>query len=182
MGRSERGKASFARHPKTKEGTHPKTKEGTHPKTKEELVGEDKGYGLILAYLVLVIAVICVLACGCSRAVYVPVESVSYRTDTLRVINSRIDSVVMRDSVAVYVNGDTVRITQYRDRLRWRDRVDTVYKARVDTARVEVPVAVEKELSRWEKIKMDFGGLALGGVLVLVAAAVGWLLYRRRRK
>lgn len=174
MGRNERGKASFAR--------HPKTKEGTHPKTKEELVGEDKGYGLILAYLVLVIAVICVLACGCSRAVYVPVESVSYRTDTLRVINSRIDSVVMRDSVAVYVNGDTVRITQYRDRLRWRDRVDTVYKARVDTARVEVPVAVEKELSRWEKIKMDFGGLALGGGVVLVTAAVGWLLYRRRRE
>ena len=173
MGRSE-GKASFAR--------HPKTKEGTRPKTKEELAVEDKGYGLILAYLVLVIAVICVLACGCSRAVYVPVESVSYRTDTLRVINSRIDSVVMRDSVAVYVNGDTVRITQYRDRLRWRDRVDTVYKARVDTARVEVPVAVEKELSRWEKIKMDFGGWALGGGLVLLAAAVGWLLYRRRRK
>ena len=174
MGRSERGKASFAR--------HPKTKEGTRPKAKEELVGEDKGYGLILAYLVLVIAVICVLACGCSRAVYVPVESVSYRTDTLRVINSRVDSVVMRDSVAVYINGDTVRITQYRDRLRWRDRVDTVYKARVDTARVEVPVAVEKELSRWEKIKMDFGGLALGGVLVLVTAAVGWLLYRKRRE
>ena len=174
MGRNERGKASFAR--------HPKTKEGTHPKTKEELVGEDKGYGLILAYLVLVIAVICVLACGCSRAVYVPVESVSYRTDTLRVINSRIDSVVMRDSVAVYVNGDTVRITQYRDRLRWRDRVDTVYKARVDTARVEVPVAVEKELSRWEKIKMDFGGLALGGGVALVTAAIGWILYRRRRE
>ncbi len=174
MGRSERGKASFARHPKTKEGTLPKTKEG--------LAGEDKGYGLILAYLVLVIAVICVLACGCSRAVYVPVESVSYRTDTLRVINSRVDSVVMRDSVAVYVKGDTVRITQYRDRLRWRDRVDTVYKARVDTARVEVPVAVEKELSRWEKIKMDFGGLALGGVLVLLVAAVGWILYRRRRE
>lgn len=174
MRRSERGKASSARHPKTKEGTHPKTKEG--------LVGEDKGYGLILAYLVLVIAVICVLACGCSRAVYVPMESVSYRTDTLRVINSRVDSVVMRDSVAVYVKGDTVRITQYRDRFRWRDRVDTVYKARVDTARVEVPVTVEKELSRWEKIKMDFGGLALGGVLVLVVAAVGWLLYRRRRE
>ena len=164
MGRSD-GKASFARHPKTKEG----------------LAAEDKGYGLILAYLGLVIAVICVLACGCSRAVYVPVESVSYHTDTLRVINSRVDSVVMRDSVAVYVKGDTVRITQYRDRLRWRDRVDTVYKARVDTARVEVPVAVEKELSRWEKIKMDFGGLALGGVLVLVVAAVGWLLYRRKR-
>lgn len=141
---------------------------------------EDRGYGLMIAYLLVVITLISMMAIGCTRTIYEPLDRVVYKTDTLRQTNVRIDSIIERDSVAVYVKGDTVRITQYRDRLRWRDRVDTVYKARVDTTRVEVPVAVEKELSRWEKLKMDFGGLALGCVLVLVLAAVGWVLYRRR--
>lgn len=141
---------------------------------------EDRGYGLMIAYLLVVITLISMMAIGCTRTIYEPLDRVVYKTDTLRQTNVRIDSIIERDSVAVYVKGDTVRITQYRDRLRWRDRVDTVYKARVDTTRVEVPVAVEKELSRWEKLKMDFGGLALGGVLVLVLAVVGLILYRRR--
>lgn len=141
---------------------------------------EDRGYGLMIAYLLVVITLISMMAIGCTRTIYEPLDRVVYKTDTLRQTNVRIDSIIERDSVAVYVKGDTVRITQYRDRLRWRDRVDTVYKARVDTTRVEVPVAVEKELSRWEKLKMDFGGFALWGILVLVLAAVGWVLYRRR--
>lgn len=141
---------------------------------------EDRGYGLMIAYLLVVITLISMMAIGCTRTIYEPLDRVVYKTDTLRQTNVRIDSIIERDSVSVYVKGDTVRITQYRDRLRWRDRVDTVYKARVDTTRVEVPVAVEKELSRWEKLKMDFGGFALGGILVLVLAAVGWVLYRRR--
>lgn len=134
----------------------------------------------MIAYLLVVITLISMMAIGCTRTIYEPLDRVVYKTDTLRQTNVRIDSIIERDSVAVYVKGDTVRITQYRDRLRWRDRVDTVYKARVDTTRVEVPVAVEKELSRWEKLKMDFGGFALWGILVLVLAAVGWVLYRRR--
>lgn len=141
---------------------------------------EDRGYGLMIAYLLVVITLISMMAIGCTRTIYEPLDRVVYKTDTLRQTNVRIDSIIERDSVAVYVKGDTVRITQYRDRLRWRDRVDTVYKARVDTTRVEVPVAVEKELSRFEKLKMDFGGFALGGILVLVLAAVGLVLYRRR--
>ena len=134
----------------------------------------------MIAYLLVVITLISMMAIGCTRTIYEPLDRVVYKTDTLRQTNVRIDSIIERDSVAVYVKGDTVRITQYRDRLRWRDRVDTVYKARVDTTRVEVPVAIEKELSRWEKLKMDFGGFALWGILVLVLAAVGWVLYRRR--
>lgn len=141
---------------------------------------EDRGYGLMIAYLLVVITLISMMAIGCTRTIYEPLDRVVYKTDTLRQTNVRIDSIIERDSVAVYVKGDTVRITQYRDRLRWRDRVDTVYKARVDTTRVEVPVAIEKELSRLEKLKMDFGGFALWGILVLVLAAVGWVLYRRR--
>ena len=47
--------------------------------------------------------------------------------------------------------------------------------------RVEVPVTVEKPLTRWEKIKQEAGGWAIGaasgGVLVLLA----WLLWRLKK-
>lgn len=43
-----------------------------------------------------------VLVSGCSRKVYVPVESVVSRTDTIYSAKVRVDSVIMRDSVAVF--------------------------------------------------------------------------------
>lgn len=55
------------------------------------------------------------------------------RTDTLRVVDHRRDSVVVRDSVYVREKGDSVFV--YRE--RWRDRVelrhDTIVKVKTDT-------------------------------------------------
>lgn len=118
---------------------------------------------------------------GCTRTVYTPVESVSMRSDTVRVLTQRVDSVVMRDSVAVYINGDTVRITQYRDRYRDRLRVDTLYRSVTDTLRVSVPYPIERQLSKWEQTKMDFGGMAIGALVIAVCAAVVWLVRSFRK-
>ena len=50
--------------------------------------------------------------------------------------------------------------------------------------KVEVPVFVEKELSRWEKIKIEVGGWAIGLLSVLAVIGIGyvvrWLLQKRR--
>ncbi len=49
--------------------------------------------------------------------------------------------------------------------------------------KVEVPVLVEKELSRWEKIKVEVGGWAIGllsGFLLMrIGYMVRWLIRRR---
>lgn len=120
-----------------------------------------------------------VLWAGCSRKVYVPVESVRVSTDTVRLTELRVDSVWQHDSVAVFVSGDTVRITQYRDSFRYRDRRDTVYTARHDTVmqteqvpvEVEKRVEVEKKLSLWKRIVLTTGYVALG---LLGLLGIGW--------
>ena len=122
-----------------------------------------------------------VLASGCSRKVYVPVESVVSRTDTIYSAKVRVDSVIMRDSVAVFQKGDTVLITKYRDRYRVKELTDTVYESAIDSVKVSVPYPVERELSRWERTKMDFGGMAIGALVIALCAAVAWLIKKFRK-
>lgn len=122
-----------------------------------------------------------VLASGCSRKVYVPVESVVSRTDTIYSAKVRVDSVIMRDSVAVFQKGDTVLITKYRDRYRVKELTDTVYHSAIDSVKISVPYPVERELSRWERTKMDFGGMAIGVLVIALCVAVAWLIKKFRK-
>lgn len=122
-----------------------------------------------------------VLASGCSRKVYAPVESAVSRTDTIYSAKVRVDSVIMRDSVAVFQKGDTVLITKYRDRYRVKELTDTVYQSAIDSVKVSVPYPVERELSRWERTKMDFGGMAIGALVIALCAAVAWLIKKFRK-
>lgn len=50
--------------------------------------------------------------------------------------------------------------------------------------RVEVPIPVEKELSRWEKIKIEVGGWAIGLLSGLAVIGIGYVVRWRvkRRK
>lgn len=122
-----------------------------------------------------------VLATGCTRKVYVPVESTVSRTDTIYSAKVRIDSVIMRDSVAVFQKGDTVLITKYRDRYRVKELTDTVYQSAIDSVKVSMPYPVERELSRWERTKMDFGGAAIGALVIALCVAVAWLIKKFRK-
>lgn len=130
-----------------------------------------------------VVVLTMVFMSGCTRKVYVPVESTTVRTDTVYEAQVRVDSVFYRDSVAVIQIGDTVYKTKYRDRFRYRERIDTVYQAMVDSVNVSVPYPVERPLTKWEQTKMDFGGMFLGGLIaVVVAAVIVWIVKRKRRK
>lgn len=121
------------------------------------------------------------LLCACASTRYVPVESGAVRTDTVYSVKFRTDSVMLRDSVSVTQNGDTVVITRYKDRYRVSERVDTVYQSVRDSVKVRVPYPVERQLSRWEQTKMDFGGVALSGIAAMLCAAVVWLIKKFRK-
>ena len=140
---------------------------------------------LIFALSLAVGAVITLLFGSCTRKVYVPTETVRTEYKDRVVESVRVDTTIMRDSVAVYVNGDTVRITKFRDRWRTRiiERHDTCTVTKTDS--VQVPVQVERKLTKWERTKMDAGGIAIGilGVAALSGLAwLAWLAYKKRRR
>lgn len=114
---------------------------------------------------------LCVVLAGCSQKV-VTVERVVM--DTLRLSRNIRDSVVVRDSVVMreQMRGDTVfvELTRWKTRERERVRVDTVYRARVDSVEkvveVEKRVEVERERRWWEKGLMWIGGMVVAGIAV----------------
>ena len=46
---------------------------------------------------------------------------------------------------------------------------------------IPVPYPVERELTRWQQTKMDFGGFALGGLAIGLCIAVLWLIKKFRK-
>lgn len=126
--------------------------------------------------LLVVLFVIALLA-SCRQVRYVPV--VTYKTDSVYVQQVKRDSVYRRDSIYVHDRGDTV--TVYRDRYLFVDKLvrDTLYVNRTDS--VQVPYPVEKELTRWEQLRLDVGGYAMFTVMVIVLIVVGRFIHKLRK-
>ena len=120
--------------------------------------------------LVYIIILLILAACFTScRTQYIPVESV--RTEYKTRDSIRIDSIYQRDSVYMLVKGDT--IYQYRYKYLYRylttNRTDTILKH--DS--IPIPYPVEKQLSRWQTIKMELGGWVFVLVIILILLIIG---------
>lgn len=115
---------------------------------------------------------------SCRSVRYVPVETV--RTDTVYMNRVERDSVVRYDSVYVREKGDTVWLEKYKYVYRDKWRTDTLYMSRTDT--VSVPYPVERQLTRWQQIKQEAGGVAIGGFLLATAVIIAYIVFRSRRK
>ena len=139
-------------------------------------------YFALLFFLYLTIAmVLCFTLTGCTSVRYVPVESVTH--DSIYISRVERDSIHVHDSIYMEVisKADTVYQTKYVQKVVYRDalRTDTMIVERVDTIRLPYPV--ERQLSKWEKIKLDFGGMLIGGIAIFaLSAAAMWLLRRKR--
>lgn len=170
-------------------------------------------YSMLIIIGLLALTALCFTSC--SHRAYVPLQSVHTDTvymarkdsvhikDSLiirQVINTR-DSVAIHDSVVIIKdeqgNIKEKLIIRYRD--RWHATQDNLtlqrqidhYKASNDSLRAikteykEIPVPVEKKLSRWQKIKMDVGGWAIGAMSTFLLAIIGyivvWLLKKYRK-
>lgn len=138
---------------------------------------ERKAYKVSMTWLIAGMACLLLLLCSCASTQYVPVETV--RTETRYKDRLVRDSIHVKDSVVMFVKGDTV----FRDRWHseYKDRLvrDTVHVT--DSVRVEIPYPVEKKLTRWQSFKMDVGGIAVGVVLVLIGI-LGWLIFGKRKR
>ncbi len=115
----------------------------------------------VLIYItIFLMSGICFVSC---RTQYVPVETV--RTEYKTRDSIRVDSIYNQDSIYVLVKGDTIYQYRYKYLYKYQylNRTDTVIK----TDSVQVPYPVEKQLTRWQQMKIELGGWAVGVIVIL---------------
>ena len=115
---------------------------------------------------------------SCKSVEYVPVETV--RTDSIYINQVQRDSIYQHDSIYIREKGDTVWMEKYK--YVYRDKLvhDTMYVNRTDTIREPYPV--EKELTRWQQMKLELGGWAFGIIITFALIIVGWIVYKSWKK
>ena len=130
---------------------------------------------MCLTAIVSLLAVIaCCLITSCRSVQYVPVESV--RTEIEYRDRLQRDSIHVHDSIHIRDKGDTVFVNRWHTVYKDKQLRDTIYIENTDS--VQVPYSVEKQLSRWQSIKMVVGGWAFGIIIALVLIITGWFAYR----
>lgn len=141
--------------------------------------------------------------CSCRTIKYVPVESNADSVVVEKLVEVQLppDSATIRALLECDENGKVV--------LNWLDiansknaqaqltidslgnllakmktQPDTVYlpaKEVVISKKEKVPYPVEKELTNWQKFRMDFGGWAIGIVIITILVVVGWMVYKLKK-
>ena len=130
-----------------------------------------------ILYILMAVA----LLTGC-KTKYIPVpeyhEVVVHHADTLL----RVDSVQLRDSVIIRLQGDTI----VQEVWRWRDRVkhDTriVYRDSVRVDSVRVPYPVERKQTAWERTMQNVGKISFFLIVISICFILVYSLLRARNK
>ena len=117
------------------------------------------------------------------------VSSIEHRTDTLwQNTEVRITDTLWLDTSTVATLGMPVlhheRATEKttdKGQSSTSSKADTVYVYVEKPVPVTKTVEVEKQLTKWQKTKMDMGGMAIGAVLLVVIVAIVYAVIRIRR-
>lgn len=125
-----------------------------------------------VAYIIILLTL--AICSSCRSIKYVPVETI--RTDSLYLTVHERDSIHIKDYIYIREKGDTVFVERWRTQYRDRGRTDTLYIDR--TREVQVPYPVEKELTWWQKAKIEFGEFSIGIIFVLSIVVI-WLIKKK---
>lgn len=142
--------------------------------------------------------------CSCRSVKYIPVESSADSVVIEKLVEVQLppDSSTIRALLECDENGRVVLswldIANSRNAkaqltidslgnllAKMRTNPDTVYlpsKEVTVTKEVKVPYPVEKELTRWQQMKLELGGWAFGIIIAFALIIVGWLVYKSRKK
>lgn len=146
----------------------------------------------------LMVAAMMVMA-SCTSTLYVPVETVrtevQNRTDTILQIDT-----VEREKTVTIIEADSELLAKYGILLRQNRNAQNAYlvlqkeiereKSKkqevhtdtvVRTEIVEVPVPVERKLSKWEQFCLDYGKVTTGGTVVCLFLIIAYLVRRFKR-
>lgn len=145
-----------------------------------------------------------VLICSCRTVKYVPVDSKADSVVVEKLVEVQLppDSATIRALLECDKNGRVVlslldiansknaqaqlSIDSLGNLLaKMRTQPDTIYlpsKEVTVTNEVKVPCHVEKDLTRWQQMKLELGGWAFGIIIAFVLIIVGWLVYKSWKK
>lgn len=130
-----------------------------------------------ILYILMAVA----LLTGC-KTQYIPVpeyhEIVVHHADTLL----RVDSVQLRDSVIIRLQGDTIvqEVWRWRDRVKYDTRI--VYRDSIRVDSVRVPYPVERKQTAWERTMQNVGKISLIILVTSICFMLVYLLLRARNK
>ena len=124
--------------------------------------------------IILLILAVCFTSC---RTQYIPVESV--RTEYKTRDSTRYDSIYQRDSIYTLVKGDTVYQHRYKYLYRYLTTNGTDTILRSDSIRVPYPV--EKQLTRWQILRMELGGWAFGIIILFILIIIGRIVFKLKK-
>lgn len=135
-------------------------------------------FATVLFWLVFLVLVFCLGSC---RTKYVSVPE--YHTEYITKTDSftQRDSIFVKDSVYMWMQGDTIYKEKfsviYKD--RWRDRYlcDTIIK----TDSIRVPYPVERQLTKWESFKQQLGTYTVIAVMIGLLAVIIMLIMAIRK-
>jgi hypothetical protein len=114
------------------------------------------------------------------------------RTDTVlnTIISNTFDSIMQDRSILTTVDsaGNVLKETERIEVHHYhsdnsiinqlRARCDSLMQQQKQT--IEIPYPVERELTWWENLKQEVGGVAIGMLIVAFCVAVVWLIKRYR--
>ena len=157
----------------------------------------------VMTLYLLAIGLMAWALCGCTATQHVPVERVRteyVEADTTGLydrLRNYFESIYRRETVVLKENGDTTRhdkerivyVASYREKElehKVEEQDSTIKSLRLQLESVKsdsipIPYPVEKQLSKWEQTKMDFGGIAIGAIIAVVCVAVVWLIRKFRK-
>ena len=115
---------------------------------------------------------------SCRSIRHIPIETVKH--DSIYISKILHDSIYQRDSIYVDRKGDTVLIYKDRYLYKYKNLIDTMYINRIDS--IQIPYSVEKQLTRWQSVKMELGGWIFGVIILFALFFVGWMVFRMKEK
>ena len=114
---------------------------------------------------------------SCRSIRHIPIETVKH--DSIYISKILHDSIYQRDSIYVVRKGDTVLIYKDRYLYKYKNLIDTMYISRTDS--IQVPYPIEKQLTKWQSMKLELGGWALGIIIVFILVLIGRYVKQKMR-
>lgn len=145
----------------------------------------------------------CLLVFFSCRTKYIPVEGKADSVEVEKLVEVKLppDSVTIRALLECDENGrivlawlDIANSKNAQAQLtidsmgnllaKMKTQQDTVYlpsKEVTVTKEVKVPYPIEKELTKWQKFRIDFGGWAIGIVIITILIVGGRIIYKLKK-